>query len=66
LIASVEGKRGTPRPRPPFPAVKGLWDLPTCVNNVETLANVPRIMLKGAAWFAAKAPTNRRAPRSSH
>ncbi|WP_370675433.1 NADH-ubiquinone oxidoreductase-F iron-sulfur binding region domain-containing protein [Pleomorphomonas sp. PLEO] len=54
LIASVEGKRGTPRPRPPFPSVKGLWDKPSCVNNVETLANVPRILLKGADWFAAK------------
>jgi NADH:ubiquinone oxidoreductase subunit F (NADH-binding)/(2Fe-2S) ferredoxin len=54
LIASVEGKRGTPRPRPPFPAVKGLWDQPTCVNNVETLANVTRIMLHGAKWFASK------------
>ena len=54
LIASVEGKRGTPRPRPPFPAVKGLWGMPTCVNNVETLANVSRIMLRGAAWFASK------------
>ncbi|MGB7986204.1 MAG: NADH-quinone oxidoreductase subunit NuoF [Terracidiphilus sp.] len=54
LIASVEGKRGTPRPRPPFPAVKGLWNQPTCVNNVETLANVSRILLRGAAWFAAK------------
>jgi len=54
LIASVEGKRGTPRPRPPFPAVKGLWGMPTCVNNVETLANVSRILLRGAAWFASK------------
>jgi NADH:ubiquinone oxidoreductase subunit F (NADH-binding)/(2Fe-2S) ferredoxin len=54
LIASVEGKRGTPRPRPPFPAVKGLWGMPTCVNNVETLANVSRIMLRGAEWFASK------------
>jgi NADH:ubiquinone oxidoreductase subunit F (NADH-binding)/(2Fe-2S) ferredoxin len=54
LIASVEGKRGTPRPRPPFPAVKGLWGYPTCVNNVETLANVSRILLRGAAWFAGK------------
>ncbi len=53
LIASVEGKRGTPRPRPPFPAVKGLWDQPSCINNVETLANVPRILLHGAKWFAA-------------
>jgi NADH:ubiquinone oxidoreductase subunit F (NADH-binding)/(2Fe-2S) ferredoxin len=54
LIASVEGKRGTPRPRPPFPAVKGLWDQPTCVNNVETLANVPRILLRGAEWFSSR------------
>ena len=54
LIASVEGKRGTPRPRPPFPTIKGLWDQPTCINNVETLANVPRILLNGAQWFAAK------------
>jgi len=53
LIASIEGKRGTPRPRPPFPAVKGLWDQPSCVNNVETLANVSRIMLRGAEWFAS-------------
>jgi NADH:ubiquinone oxidoreductase subunit F (NADH-binding)/(2Fe-2S) ferredoxin len=54
LIASIEGKRGTPRPRPPFPAVKGLWDQPSCVNNVETLANVPHILRRGAEWFASK------------
>ncbi len=54
LIASIEGKRGTPRPRPPFPAVKGLWDQPSCINNVETLANVPAIVLKGAKWFASR------------
>ena len=54
LIASIEGKRGTPRPRPPFPAVKGLWDQPSCVNNVETLANVPRILLRGSEWFASR------------
>jgi len=54
LIASIEGKRGTPRPRPPFPAVKGLWDQPSCINNVETLANVPLILLKGAKWFASR------------
>lgn len=54
LIASVEGRRGTPRPRPPFPSVKGLWDKPSCVNNVESLANVPRILLHGAEWFAAR------------
>jgi len=53
LIASVEGRRGTPRPRPPFPAVKGLWDKPTVINNVETLANVVRILRKGGAWFAS-------------
>ena len=54
LIASIEGKRGTPRPRPPFPAVKGLWDQPSCINNVETLANVPLILLRGAKWFASR------------
>ena len=54
LIASIEGKRGTPRPRPPFPAVKGLWDQPSCINNVETLANVPIILLKGSGWFASR------------
>ena len=52
LIASVEGRRGTPSPRPPFPAVKGLWGMPTCINNVETLANIQRIIRKGSAWFA--------------
>jgi bidirectional [NiFe] hydrogenase diaphorase subunit len=52
LMASVEGKRGTPRPRPPFPAESGLWDCPTLINNVETFANVPPILRKGAEWFA--------------
>lgn len=52
LIASVEGKRGYPVPRPPYPAVKGLWGKPTVINNVETLANVPRIVLQGGDWFA--------------
>ena len=52
LLNSIEGKRGMPRPRPPFPAVKGLWGCPTCVNNVETLANVPYILREGAAKFA--------------
>jgi NADH:ubiquinone oxidoreductase subunit F (NADH-binding)/(2Fe-2S) ferredoxin len=52
LIASIEGKRGEPRTRPPFPAVKGLWGKPTNNNNVETYANVPQIILKGADWFA--------------
>ncbi len=51
LLASIEGKRGMPTPRPPFPAVKGLWGHPTVINNVETLANIPIIMLKGANWF---------------
>jgi len=53
LIASIEGKRGEPRPRPPFPAQKGLWGKPTNNNNVETYANVPQIILKGAPWFAS-------------
>ncbi len=52
LLNSIEGKRGTPRPRPPFPAVKGLWAKPTIVNNVETMACVPYIMREGAAKFA--------------
>ena len=53
LLNSIEGKRGMPRPRPPFPAIKGLWQKPTCVNNVETLACVPYILREGAAEFAA-------------
>ena len=53
LIASIEGKRGEPRPRPPFPAVKGVLGKPTNNNNVETYANVPQIILKGAEWFAS-------------
>ena len=52
LIASIEGERGMPRPKPPFPANKGLFGRPTLINNVETLANVPVIILKGADWFA--------------
>ncbi len=52
LMASVEGKRGTPRPRPPFPAESGLWGCPTLINNVETFANVPVILRKGAEWFS--------------
>ncbi len=52
LIASIEGRRGYPHPRPPYPAVKGLWDKPTCINNVETLANIPEIFARGADWFA--------------
>ena len=53
LIASIEGKRGTPRPRPPYPAEAGLWDCPTLINNVETFANVAPIVRNGAEWFAA-------------
>ncbi|SHJ43538.1 NAD(P)-dependent iron-only hydrogenase diaphorase component flavoprotein [Geosporobacter subterraneus DSM 17957] len=52
LLNSIEGKRGMPRPRPPFPAVKGLWQKPTLLNNVETYANIPQIILKGPEWFA--------------
>ena len=51
LMTSIEGKRGEPRPRPPFPAVKGLYKKPTILNNVETYANIPRIILLGADWF---------------
>ena len=53
LLASIEGKRGMPRPRPPFPAVSGLWGKPTNINNVETFANVAHIILKGADWYAS-------------
>ncbi len=53
LIASIEGKRGMPRPRPPYPAQAGLWDRPTLINNVETYANVPPILRRGSAWYAA-------------
>ena len=53
LIASIEGQRGMPRNKPPFPANKGLWDKPTLINNVETYANVPQIILKGAEWFTS-------------
>ena len=53
LMTSIEGKRGEPRPRPPFPALKGLFGKPTILNNVETLANVAQIILKGPEWFAS-------------
>ena len=53
LMASIEGERGMPRPRPPFPAVKGLWGHPTNINNVETFANVRHIINKGSAWYAS-------------
>ncbi|HWT66195.1 MAG TPA: NAD(P)H-dependent oxidoreductase subunit E, partial [Terracidiphilus sp.] len=52
LIASIEGKRGMPKPRPPYPAVSGLWGRPTLINNVETYANIAPIIRKGAKWFA--------------
>lgn len=58
LISSLEGKRGTPRPKPPFPASKGLFGKPTVVNNVETLANVPAILEHGPAWFSAIGTAN--------
>lgn len=53
LLASIEGKRGEPRPRPPFPAQSGVWGKPTVINNVETWANIPPIILNGASWFAS-------------
>jgi len=52
LITSIEGHRGEPKPKPPFPAVSGLWGKPTLINNVETYANIPVILLKGADWFS--------------
>jgi NADP-reducing hydrogenase subunit HndC len=52
ILASIEGRRATPRPRPPYPATSGLWGKPTLINNVETLANVPPIILNGGDWFA--------------
>ncbi|MGI6113083.1 MAG: NADH-quinone oxidoreductase subunit NuoF [Mahellales bacterium] len=53
LMASIEGRRGEPRPRPPFPASKGLFNKPTLLNNVETYANIPQIILKGSEWFSS-------------
>ena len=53
LMTSIEGKRGEPRPRPPFPAEKGLFNKPSILNNVETLANIPQIILNGADWFSS-------------
>jgi bidirectional [NiFe] hydrogenase diaphorase subunit len=53
LIASIEGRRGTPKPRPPYPAVSGLWGKPTLINNVETYANIAPIIRNGGRWFAA-------------
>jgi NADH-quinone oxidoreductase subunit F len=53
LMTSIEGKRGMPRPRPPFPAIAGLWQKPSILNNVETLANVGQIILRGARWYSS-------------
>jgi bidirectional [NiFe] hydrogenase diaphorase subunit len=52
LIRSIEGRRGRPRPRPPYPSEKGLWGMPTLLNNVETYANIPAVLRKGSAWFS--------------
>jgi NADH-quinone oxidoreductase subunit F len=53
LMASIEGKRGMPKPRPPYPAVAGLWGKPTVINNVETFANIPQVFIKGSEWYAS-------------
>src|SRR5215510_14088112 len=63
LIESLEGKRAQPRLKPPFPAVEGLYNCPTAVNNVETLCNVPPIVLNGAEWFAALGPEKNGGPK---
>ncbi|MFZ1984187.1 MAG: NADH-ubiquinone oxidoreductase-F iron-sulfur binding region domain-containing protein [Desulfatitalea sp.] len=57
LMTSIEGKRGTPRPRPPFPAIQGLWKRPTILNNVETFANIPQIISYGGKWYAGVGTT---------
>jgi len=57
LMTSIDGKRGEPRPRPPYPAVKGLFNKPTILNNVETYANIPPIIINGAEWFASMGTT---------
>ena len=53
LVASIEGRRGAPRPRPPYPAHSGLWEMPTLINNVETFANIPSIIRRGGEWYAS-------------
>ena len=63
LIESIEGKRGEPRARPPYPTTNGLWDKPTLVNNVETLANVAPILRNGADWYRSFGPPTSPAPR---
>ena len=65
LIASIEGKRGQPRQRPPYPAGSGLWGAPTLINNVETFANVPPIIERGGDWFAGIGTARAKAPRFS-
>jgi bidirectional [NiFe] hydrogenase diaphorase subunit len=66
LIASIEGKRGTPRPRPPYPAESGLWGYPTLINNVETFANVTPIVRNGAESFSEIGTEKSKGPRCSH
>ena len=63
LIESLEGKRAQPRIKPPFPAVSGLYNCPTAVNNVETLCNLPSILINGAEWFAALGPEKNGGPK---
>jgi NADH-quinone oxidoreductase subunit F len=63
LLESLEGKRGQPRPKPPFPAVSGLYRCPTVVNNVETLSNIPHILLRGPEWYAGIGPAKSTGPR---
>jgi NADH-quinone oxidoreductase subunit F len=63
LLESLEGKRGQPRTKPPFPAVSGLYRSPTVVNNVETLCNIPHIVLRGAAWYSGIGPPRSTGPR---
>jgi NADH-quinone oxidoreductase subunit F len=63
LLESLEGKRGQPRPKPPFPAISGLYRCPTVVNNVETLSNIPHILLRGPEWYAGIGPAKSTGPR---
>jgi NADH-quinone oxidoreductase subunit F len=63
LLESLEGKRAQPRYKPPFPAVEGLWNCPTAVNNVETLCNVPLVLTRGAEWYAALGPEKNGGPK---
>jgi NADH-quinone oxidoreductase subunit F len=63
LLESLEGKRGQPRPKPPFPALSGLYRCPTVVNNVETLSNIPHILWRGAEWYAGIGPAKSSGPR---